>query len=104
MCIFYSYLNLHHDLCYYSSTVPETLNAFTVKITDKSVPKYVPARVLLIPHAYPRFPCNSSDITVERCRYEYNGFIAMQICLRYVRYILTMLARVRSRKIALARD
>lgn len=48
--------------------------------------------MLLIPHAYPRLPCNSPDITVERCRYQYNGFIAMQICLRYVRYILTILA------------
>jgi len=36
---------------------------------------------IIIPHAYPCFSCNS-PITVERCRYEYNGFIAMQICLR----------------------
>lgn len=40
------------------------------------------------------------DITVERCCCECNAFIAMQICPRYERYVLTIYVRSLARSLA----
>lgn len=66
----------------------------------------VAALVLLIPSAYPRFPCNHScpisrpsDAALHKC----NGFIVMQIRPLYERYILTACVRSIAEKIPLTR-